>query len=770
MRIAIMTWYTYRNFGTALQASALFHVLKEQGHEVKLIYYTPTARSRFFPKISQEIVRTNLNAVIKPDDSYRIVVSEQREKLFDKYLSRRIIETKKCSTSAELQSLNEEFDAFICGSDGIWAPYLYDERYFLSFVEDGKKIISYAPSFGVKKILNDDLKILIKKELSRFTSLSVREEEGADIVKDITNGEKVADVVVDPTLLLSASEWDEFAGVNDTKQINSKYILCYFLNTIKTYWDFVQDISRRLSLPVRIIQFTDEKISDIDQIPFDVGPSEFVSLIKNATYVCTDSFHGLCFSIIYNRPFTVFKRFKDNDVRNINSRITHLIKKMGFEKYFVDPFKVSKECEQVSLHDGEFTKANQILAYEKTHAYSYLRHSLSESVMVRSNYIPSQICCGCGACLAVCERKAIKIVYDEEGFERCKVDEEICVKCRKCRDVCPMYKTDAISLRRARRVYAIKSEDRDVLKRSSSGGVGYELAAFLNSDGYYIAGCEYEKELRGARHILIPPMRTGEIPRIQGSKYIQSTSHKVMKELYNLNKDSKILFFGTPCQVSACDKILRMQGKREKAVLVELICHGVPTNYLWNAYLLQIGKENSVGDTPNVEFRNKNGGWRNLVIHVYGNENEYWNNENDDDFYSFFRRGLCDMSACYDCPYREASVADIRIGDYWGKRFEHDVTGVSMVIIMTECGEHIMRQLLLAHNIRATRTTIDDYWAVGNPYNPLKPVFRNNLIRELKEGKKQLHEIRNIYCKPFEDNEKLNYILNNLQVLLESLD
>ena len=767
MKIGLMTWYTYRNFGTALQATALYHELEMQGHEVKLIRYIPSARSSFFPKLNLNAIAEQLRLSDANNVVHHTIISEQREKMFDKYLRDRIKETKECNTTAELQTLNEEFDTFICGSDGIWAPYLFDERYYLSFAEGGKRIIAYAPSFAVEKVLNEDIKILMRRELSRFTALSVRERDGANVVKEIMG--KPAPVVIDPTLLMSDEEWDVYAKTDQVERIRSKYILCYFLNESRIYWNYVQKIAKRLSLPVKLIQITDEMISEQDRIPFEVGPSEFVSLIKHAEYVCTDSFHGLCFSLIYKRPFTVFKRFKEDDLRNINSRVTNILKIFGFEDNLIDPFVpyTSQACSL--LHSGDFGKVDDIFKKERSFAKEYLRCALSGKETDKREYVISQTCCGCGACAAVCERKAVQIIMDQEGFEQCKVDENLCIQCGKCRDVCPMYQPRTIPLKNARGLYAIKSTDKKVLERSSSGGIGFELAQSLNANGYYVAGCEYDRKERKAKHKVIAPMNNSELINFQGSKYMQSSSYKAMEELYHLDHDENIVFFGTPCQVAAYDKILRKQHRRDKALLIDLICYGVPTYYLWKVYLDQRRKKNGVGNCPEVEFRSKDGGWRRRVISITGNGNNYRNVENKDDYYSIFKNNLCNMKSCYDCPYREKSAADIRIGDYWGERYESDDTGVSMVISVTEEGEKQIVHLAKDGKIWLEETDLGEYWSVQYPYNPKKPVFRERLIRELGDEKKELFDIRKIYSKPFENEEKLYRILLSVKALKEEL-
>ena len=213
-----MTWYKYKNFGTALQASALYHVIKGLGYAPDLIQYDPKG------SIKEMSIRSFAKAFLKKIKQVfnGIYLSDERDDLYSEYLLKRITETSKCVCYPELYDLNEFYDAFVCGSDQIWSPLCFDDKFFLSFVHNERKKIAYAPSIGAEKIENPIIKEKMADLIARFSKLSVRESNGVDIIKEMIGQE--AKNVLDPTLLLSSSEWDNFADTNETNRIDTPYI------------------------------------------------------------------------------------------------------------------------------------------------------------------------------------------------------------------------------------------------------------------------------------------------------------------------------------------------------------------------------------------------------------------------------------------------------------------------------------------------------------------------------------------------------------------
>lgn len=208
---------------------------------------------------------------------------------------------------------------------------------------------------GVEK-LPDNLEIFYKERLQNFKSISVREDAGKEIVKNLTKREDI-EVLIDPTMLLEAKEWDKVAKVP-----KKKYILNYFLGNISDERkNEIDSIAKENNCEII-------NILEINDPYYCSGPSEFLYLEKNAFLICTDSFHSSVFAIIYNRPFIIFER-EDKNVK-MNSRIETLIKKFKLKDREFN-YKITDENLK---HD--YTDAYQILYDERKKSIEFLKKAL----------------------------------------------------------------------------------------------------------------------------------------------------------------------------------------------------------------------------------------------------------------------------------------------------------------------------------------------------------------------------------------------------------
>ncbi len=762
-KIGLMTWYKYRNFGTALQVTALSSCVKELGYTTVVFNYAPrkfiTSDKWKTSALIKRAWQTSLNILRRE----RGVVSADRDRLFQQFLKENILETQMANNAIDLADIARSLDAVICGSDQIWAPTCFDDKYFLSFVHNTNKMVSYAPSIGLTHIDNPLVAEQMAALISRFNHLTVREQQGADLIERLCG--KKAQVVVDPTLLHDAKFWLQVTVKNEVplEFCNKPYVLAYFLGSPSRYWEVLRKAEQVYEMPVYLIPVFKVQYSSKYCIPFEVGPSEFVQLFANAKYVLTDSFHGLAFSVNFNKPFTVFKRFKNGDKINQNSRIINLLSMTGLmdRLYEVDQYAPKK-----SDYICDFVRANTVIEKKRFESLQYLRESLQQAVaedVVATSVKDLDFCCGCGACESQCPVQAISIQENENGFWEKIVDEDKCVHCKKCLTVCPFYQVNSRPLRNMKKLVAYKSECLKGGRRtaSSSGAVGADLVQTLLSEGYVISGCAYDKRDNRARHICFDKSNAEKAKQIRGSKYIQSDTRAVMNMLASQNCE-KVAFFGTPCQVAAVDKLLRKQGKRNAAVLIDLICHGVPSQNLWNKYISYIDRLQHTGSNPDVEFRSSDAGWRARALSVSGNGKSYLKNEKKDLFYAFFRPSLCYMPSCYECPYRETSSADIRIGDYWGPRFQHDKTGMSMVTVQTDKGNQVIENL----SGWMQEYDCNEYWTVQYPYNHQPPIFYHELMEKLKNDKEDLYSLYKQYAYAYAKREQLGKLFRGVRNLI----
>ena len=750
-----MTWYTYRNYGTALQASALYHTIRELGYDPDMIRYLPRGY-REEPKMTDfrfwlDKIKNKLSVW-----NNRPYHSQDRDMLFRDYLLDHITETQYCASLPELKELNEIYDAFVCGSDQIWSLQGFEDPYFLPFVSDPNKKIAYAPSMGQTGFLREEKKLRFLELIRDFRHLSVREEQGAKLIRELTG--KEVKVALDPTLLMNSRQWDAFIRKNTPHLTSKPYILCYFLGDSQRYMAYVRKLSVRMDMPYYVIPIAIKEARDDHAIPFAVGPEEFVSLIRDAAFVCTDSFHGTAFSINYNIPFCVFQRFRENDSKSQNSRIIHLLHKTGLESRLVKDCRCHDVARMVQC---DYSEANRRLARMRTESIAFLKNALEEATgdhpsnLYKTDCVGADYCCGCGACAAVCPVSAIQMEVSDEGFWRCRVDHNCCIHCGRCAAVCPMENISAGRLKESPGLYCAQSKSDAVLAGSSSGGIGFELADYFHRLGYLVCGAAYHSDINRTEHILIHTHETEQLKRLQGSKYIQSRTDAVMKQLWNDSGNDPILFFGTPCQTAAFDKLLRLKKIRDRGILVDLICHGVPSINLWDRQIEQMNRISGIGEHPAVSFRSRADSGKLRMLRAEGNGKIYLSSERKDDFYGFFRRGLCHMDTCYSCPYRERSGADLRIGDYWGIDSGWKGLVPSMVIANTEKGQQIIRILRDQNKCTVAERPISEYWRVQHPYNVSPPLVRDQLILDLQQKQIPLSVLRQTYCRYYDLQEQI---------------
>lgn len=213
-----------------------------------------------------------------------------------------------------------EFNIYVTGSDQTFSPLInggyLNTPMFLDFAPTGSKKATYAVSFGTNNISQNDKEIL-KEKLKEFSIISSRENNGTKLLQELTN--KDVKKVLDPTLLLTPKDWNEILIEPKLKQ--ASYILCYFIGEGKYYRKIAKQISSKLDIPLYYIPVNWNDCKKNNNLLFDVGPQEFVGLIKNAALVLTDSFHGTVFSTNFNVPFYTFTKHKGGINSADNSRL-----------------------------------------------------------------------------------------------------------------------------------------------------------------------------------------------------------------------------------------------------------------------------------------------------------------------------------------------------------------------------------------------------------------------------------------------------------------
>lgn len=326
-KIYIITCHNVYNAGASLQAYALMKYLQNQNYNVEIIDYMPDylrhyKLTRVNPRFNKNFFTRALYLFIKvPKRLLRLL--NRRKINYDRFTRQFLCTTSKTySSNDELKKKLPHADFYIAGSDQIWNPLLNngkDPSFYLDFVPIQKKKIAYAASFSVKKIPEESKK-QIKTYLNNFNYVSVRESSALEILKDLKIDNAIN--VVDPVFLLDNSDWEKFCKV----VYKEKYVLLYDFDHSKEIEKFIKKIATLKELKIYSIldcEYADKSFSN-------VGPDGFLSLVNGAEIVVSNSFHATAFSIIFNKPFFVFKRNW-----HINTRIEDLIKSVGLENRLV---------------------------------------------------------------------------------------------------------------------------------------------------------------------------------------------------------------------------------------------------------------------------------------------------------------------------------------------------------------------------------------------------------------------------------------------------
>ncbi len=299
-------------------------------------------------------------------------------------------------------------------------------------------------------------------------------------------------------------------------------------------------------------------------------------------------------------------------------------------------------------------------------------------------------CCGCEACRQSCPHGAIGMVSDEEGFEYPRVDNDKCVNCGICKQVCPTQRTE-IKEDIVKTCY-VSYWDNDIRIISSSGGLFSVFADEIINKNGIVSGAIFDKDynvFHKCENKNYEPMRS--------SKYLQSKigdNYKEVKEY--LEEGKSVLFSGTECQVAGLKSFLNYDY--DNLITVGVLCHGTPSPLVWEKYLDSISK-NREKTIENISFRNKDEGWKEYNIKIcFENGEELKEKHSRNMYINCFLEEICLRPSCYKCQFKKLErEADITIGDSWeiGNYLPEmdDDKGTSVVLIHSEKGQNLWNSI-----------------------------------------------------------------------------
>lgn len=318
MRVGIITYHRAENYGSVLQTYALSKTIEKIGYTSLVIDYHTSKQDELYKKYDSPKSIMGIGRNI-----HTLCFSKQiedRKNRFSRFLQEYISLTESdYNEQTSLVELNDQFDCFVCGSDQIWNASCADfsDAYLLSFVEDKKRCMSYAASIG-RDSISEDYKNKFQVLVRGYEYISVREDVARTVLEPLTG--RSVDVVPDPVLLLTREEWDSLI---ESEPIKEDYILCYFIGDVAQMRSFANDLHRRTKMPLVLLNINLRDLFLPGKRRYDTGPLEFIRLIRDAKYVCTNSFHATLFSLIYHKDFWTFTSLGDGTSK---SRIEQILK------------------------------------------------------------------------------------------------------------------------------------------------------------------------------------------------------------------------------------------------------------------------------------------------------------------------------------------------------------------------------------------------------------------------------------------------------------
>lgn len=694
MKAGLLTFYHIHHYGALLQAAATVRAVRDLGAACEIIDYYVNQDNRLFRLPTSPV---GFAADAHTALHYRRL--RRRQRRFEDFAGACLpLSPRRYESLEALREAPSPYDLLISGSDQIWNPLIFpdgrfDPVFFGAFSPLRK--IAYAPSFGVPRVpegMGDEL----RDYLASFSHLSAREAQGREIIREISGRE--APVVLDPTLLLTAEQWSAMAAEPAGRR-RGDYILCYCVSGPGALTPYVESLAAETGLPVIQLCGTRRRVHSKARLVLDAGPAEFLGWFQNAAYVCTNSFHGTVFSLLFQRPF--FSGLSPAELAEPErSRTYSLLRRLGLSSRIVGKGDAAGLTEAV-----DWSSAQARLEAARRDSLAYLRAALEnvsycppEAEKPGGDTAPvlaDRTCCtGCAACRNICPRDAISMERDREGFAYPAVAPEKCIHCGRCTAVCPIL-TPRMARKSPPAVFAAWNRDGEIRRDSTSGGVFSALAEDVLESG----GVVYGAALDGRQHLHhIACFRKEDLWRLRGAKYVQSDLGTVFQEIKKCLETRPVLFSGTPCQV---DGLYRYLGSRpENLTTCDLVCHGVPSPGVWEDMVRAIeGRKGR--ELQAVRFRNKVEGWkRSHFTAVFEDGAVDSRPLMETEYGRAFGRALFLRPSCHRCPYASMDrPGDFTLGDFWGLGSEElpgqQDQGVSLLLVNTAHASHMFDRLPL---------------------------------------------------------------------------
>ena len=676
-------WYG-RNYGSMITYFALNEVLKDMGYSTVMI--------------RNPLGNEGLNLGVLPK-SHPLLFAEKHYEVTPLYKLN------------EMKKLNRICDNFVLGSDQMWNYGLsraYRQSYFFDFVEDDKKAISYATSFGKETYsAPDEYAQQVKKNLARFSAISVRDDFSKKICAE-EFGIK-AEQVLDSVFLCPTQKYDMLADESTSSE--NDFLFVYILDPNPEFGKQIQIVAKKMQRKVIVIfnegsnrEEARKKLAlDYENVDYwnEATVNDWLYCFKNANFVITDSFHGSVFASIFSTEFIVKK-----NVGRGGKRFDCLMDQLGLKNRMVDNISEISTCFEQIEKEGikiDYDAVHERIQPEINKSYTWFKKVMElpqqelPSVLLADKAVTTPAiwnlinCTGCGACVNACPVESIEMSPNQEGFLNPQIDYDKCINCGLCASKCvalqPQYKNSSNP-----ECFAFWASD-EIRAVSSSGGVFTVAAEYIIDNGGYVAGTVYNEDY-SVRHTIISDKR--DLWKMRGSKYMQSNVGDIYKEVKSLLNDNKpVLFTGLPCHVAALYSYLANKTY-DNLYTIDLVCHGITSQKVFDKFHKDVLKGKKITD---LQFKAKEPwGWHAGTNAKFEDGTSYSVPLERCPYFIAYLKCISKNTTCGQCQFNKLPrQADLSIGDFWGiNKYNpdyNDQKGTSEILVNNEHGKALLDKL-----------------------------------------------------------------------------
>ena len=576
----------------------------------------------------------------------------------------------------------------------------------------GHKTVLWGCSIEAKYLENKDL----IDDLKEYDKILVRESLSFNAMKE--KGLKNIYLYPDPAFTLE-KEYDKnldvkenTVGINispmifDYGNVNSKiyenyiYLIRYILDNTDmnimliphVVWEHNNDlnvlkkIKKEFDKENRVYIFKD---CNCKQLKYVISKLRF--LVAARTHASIAAYSSLIPTLVVG--YSIKSRGIALDIFGTEKNYVVSVENMERQSELTEAFQwIYDHEEKIKEHLSKFMPGYINKAYE---AGKEIRSLFVDEYKYLKTKIRMDDCVGCSACVNECPKKCLTMKKNSEGFNYPEYDKSQCINCHRCEQVCPINKEFQKNF--PIQTLAVINKNENIRLKSSSGGVFYSLANNFLEDGGIVYGAAFDDDY-SVKHIRVAPKEKNNLYRLMGAKYSESKiGDNYIKIKSDLKENKKVLFSGTPCQISGLYSYLGVTY--ENLFTIDIICHGVPSPKVWRSYLNGIIKKNNQTLT-NVNFRAKDTGWSKYKYSIkYEFGNKYILEENGT---SPFLHGMTKdyflRPSCYRCYFKgHYHQGDLTIGDFWGiwniAPEIDDNKGVSALIVNSYKGQNLVNAI-----------------------------------------------------------------------------